>query len=51
MPPATLRLNKLLSMTGVASRRAADTLIEQGRVEVNGRVVTTLGTKVSPYRD
>jgi len=34
-----IRLNKLLSMYGVASRRAADALITQGRVELNGRVV------------
>ena len=46
-----VRLNKLLSALGVASRRAADTLITQGRVEVNGRVVTELGTKVDPDRD
>jgi pseudouridine synthase len=38
-------------MFGVASRRAADTLITQGRVEVNGRVVTELGTKADPDRD
>ena len=46
-----VRLNKLLSMFGVASRRAADALITQGRVEVNGRVVTELGTKADPDRD
>lgn len=46
-----IRLNKLLSLFGVASRRAADTLMTQGRVEVNGRVVTELGTKVDPERD
>jgi pseudouridine synthase len=46
-----LRLNKLLSSFGVASRRAADTLIAQGRVEVNGTVVTALGTKVDPATD
>lgn len=43
-----MRLNKFLSMHGVASRRAADALIAQGRVELNGAVVTTLGTKVDP---
>jgi 23S rRNA pseudouridine2605 synthase len=47
----TVRLNKLLSIAGLASRRVADTLIEQGRVQVNGRVVTALGTKVTPDRD
>jgi 23S rRNA pseudouridine2605 synthase len=49
--PSSVRLNKLLSAYGVASRRAADTLIEQGRVELNGRVVTELGTKADPDRD
>lgn len=38
-------------MYGVASRRAADELITQGRVELNGRVVTALGTKADPDQD
>jgi pseudouridine synthase len=46
-----IRLNKLLSSFGIASRRAADELISQGRVELNGRVVTELGTKADPERD
>ena len=46
-----VRLNKLLSMHGIASRRAADELISQGRVELNGRVVTELGTKADPDAD
>jgi 23S rRNA pseudouridine2605 synthase len=46
-----LRLNKLLSVAGVASRRAADELIRQGRVEVNGHVVTSLGTQADPDQD
>jgi pseudouridine synthase len=46
-----VRLNKLLSMHGVASRRAADALIQQGRVELNGRVVSELGTKADPDQD
>jgi len=45
------RLNKLLSQAGVASRRASDQLIAQGRVELNRRVVTELGTKADPDRD
>ncbi|HUL73864.1 MAG TPA: pseudouridine synthase [Vicinamibacterales bacterium] len=45
------RLNKLLSRTGVASRRVADELIRQGRVEINGRVVTELGTKADLEHD
>jgi 23S rRNA pseudouridine2605 synthase len=46
-----IRLNKLLSVYGVASRRAADTLITQGRVELNGKTVTELGTKADPDTD
>jgi 23S rRNA pseudouridine2605 synthase len=45
------RLQKLLSTAGVASRRASEELITQGRVEVNGEVVRTLGTKADPTRD
>jgi 23S rRNA pseudouridine2605 synthase len=45
------RLQKLLSIAGVASRRASEELITQGRVEVNGEVVRTLGTKADPQKD
>jgi len=47
----SVRLNKFLADRGVASRRASDRLIEQGRVSINGRVVTDLGTKVEEQRD
>ncbi|HVT46190.1 MAG TPA: pseudouridine synthase [Vicinamibacterales bacterium] len=46
-----VRLNKLLSSTGVASRRTADVLVSEGRVSVNGKTVTTLGTRVDPETD
>jgi pseudouridine synthase len=46
-----LRLQKILAMAGVASRRAAEELIRQGRVSVNGRTVLELGTKADPARD
>ena len=46
-----MRLNKLLSTAGIASRRAADELIRQGRVEVNGRVVTEMGVQADPEAD
>ena len=46
-----MRLNKLLSAAGIASRRAADELIQQGRVEINGRVVRELGTKADLEHD
>ena len=47
----SIRLNKFLADRGVASRRASDRLIEDGRVRINGRVVTDLGTKVEEERD
>lgn len=43
------RLQKVLAHHQVASRRASETLILEGRVKVNGEIVTTLGTKVSEY--
>ncbi|MFQ6059606.1 MAG: pseudouridine synthase, partial [Anaerolineae bacterium] len=45
------RLQKVLARAGVASRRKCEALILQGRVRVNGQVVTQLGTKVDPTRD
>jgi pseudouridine synthase len=45
------RLQKLLSQAGVASRRLAEELIAQGRVQVNGHTVTALGTKADPDVD
>ncbi len=47
----TVRLNRYLSMCGVASRRKADDLIADGKVEVNGTRVRELGTKVHPGKD
>jgi 23S rRNA pseudouridine2605 synthase len=46
-----IRLQKLIAGSGLASRRKAEALISVGRVTVNGRVVTELGTKVDPNRD
>ena len=45
------RLQKLLARAGIASRRAAEAMIEAGSVRVNGRIVTRLGTKADPARD
>src|SRR5918993_5325416 len=45
------RLQKILSTAGVASRRAAETMIVDGRVSVNGRTVRELGTKADPDSD
>lgn len=45
------RLQKILSQAGVASRREAEAMIVAGRVTVNGKVVTELGTKADPALD
>ena len=45
------RLQKYLANSGVASRRKCEELILQGKVEVNGKVVTELGIKVNPEKD
>ena len=45
------RLQKILAQAGVASRRHAEELITEGRVQVNGQTVTVLGTKADPERD
>ena len=45
------RLQKILSAAGIASRRAAENLIREGRVSLNGRTVTELGTKADPESD
>lgn len=43
-----IRLQKYLAACGVASRRASEKLIAEGRVRVDGQLVTELGTKVDP---
>jgi 23S rRNA pseudouridine2605 synthase len=43
-----IRLNKYIANSGMCSRREADKMIAAGIVSVNGKVVTELGTKVSP---
>ncbi len=57
MPPSLMaeetaeRLQKALARAGVASRRAAEQMIVEGRVRVNEVVVRELGTKIDPARD
>ena len=48
---ATQRLQKILSAAGVASRRVAEALIAEGRIRVNGAVVSELGAKADPDAD
>lgn len=45
------RLQKILAKAGIASRRAAEKLILDGKVRVNGRIVRELGTRANPVRD
>ena len=45
------RLQKILSQAGVSSRRKAEELILEGRIRVNGKVITELGTKADLHRD
>ena len=45
------RLQKYLANCGIASRRKAEELILNGKVSVNGKIVTELGTKVKPGVD
>ncbi|MGH3472127.1 MAG: pseudouridine synthase [Nocardioidaceae bacterium] len=47
---AGVRLQKVLARSGIASRRSCETLMSQGRVEVDGEVVTRLGVRVDPER-
>jgi len=46
-----IRLQKIISQAGIASRRAAEKLIAEGRVTVNGHTVLEMGTKADPARD
>lgn len=50
-PSEPVRLNKALALAGICSRRAADELIAQGAVGVNGQTVTTAGVKVVLNKD
>ena len=46
-----VRLQKFLAEAGVASRRASERIIYEGRVTVNGQAITELGTKIDPGHD
>ena len=46
-----IRLQKYMAISGIASRRKCEEYILQGKVKVNGKIITELGTKVIPLKD
>lgn len=46
-----IRLQKIMADSGIASRRKCEELILQGKVQVNGKQITELGTKINPEKD
>ena len=46
-----VRLQKYLANCGIASRRKSEELITSGKISVNGKVITELGTKINPSTD
>ena len=46
-----IRIQKYLAQAGIASRRKAEEFIKQGKVSINNKVVTKLGTKIQPKKD
>lgn len=48
---APIRLQKILSTAGISSRRASEAYIQEGRVSVNGKTITELGSKADPDVD
>ena len=46
-----MRINKYISLSGFASRRAADELVASGRVQVNGETISDLGHQVDEFKD
>ena len=46
-----MRINKFISLSGLASRRAADSLVAEGRVQVNGETISDLGHQVDENSD
>ncbi|HJX34355.1 MAG TPA: S4 domain-containing protein, partial [Desulfatiglandales bacterium] len=51
IPKGTQRINRILSLAGIASRRMADEMISAGRITVNNRVILELGSKAAWGQD
>lgn len=51
MDKETIRINKYLVMCGLGSRRKVEEYINEGRVECNGKVITSLATQIDPQTD
>lgn len=51
MSQIPIRLNKFIATAGVTSRRKADELIQQGKVKINGRIVTNPAERIIPDKD
>ncbi len=47
----TERLQKFLAKAGIASRRACEELIKQGKIKVNGKIIASLGFKIDPDKE
>jgi 23S rRNA pseudouridine2605 synthase len=47
-PPEGIRLNRYVANAGICSRREADELIKNGKIKLNGKIVTEMGIKVMP---
>ncbi|MCU0653348.1 MAG: rRNA pseudouridine synthase [Candidatus Pacebacteria bacterium] len=47
----TIKISKYLSQAGIASRRKAETLVQQGLISVNGKVVTNVAVRIDPAGD
>lgn len=48
-PPDTIKLSKVMGMMGIASRRNAEKMIQEGQVQVANRVVKNVATRIFPY--
>ena len=46
-----VRINKFLASLGIASRRKIDEMILMGKIKINNKVITQLGTKINPNKD